>query len=164
MKRLILHPTETSQWHALINEAQVSRHLVLNENTESYLVFLLMRFSQQATLMESIIALDFLEVSTCCGTQYIEALREVGDKSLLFCGLFPGLAAKRRVSVRYFSEMGQSAYLSLGNMAHYQNADLYSQLSLHFATLQKILQTIRHEYLPYNLSRAHFLAVDLPVQ
>ena len=46
MNKLILHPTDISQWHALVNEAQAATRLILNENTESYLVFLLMRFSQ----------------------------------------------------------------------------------------------------------------------
>lgn len=39
MKKLILHPTELSQWHALVNEAQATTDLILNESTESYLVF-----------------------------------------------------------------------------------------------------------------------------
>lgn len=60
MKRLILHPTDISQWHALVNEAQAATRLILNEATESYLVFLLMRFTQNPKLIESIVALDFL--------------------------------------------------------------------------------------------------------
>ena len=46
MKSLILHPTDIAQWYALVNEAQVASQLNLTENTESYLVFLLQRFSQ----------------------------------------------------------------------------------------------------------------------
>jgi len=54
MSQLILYPTETAQWHALVNEAQVSTRLMLNEDTESYLVFLLMRFSQSSEVECSI--------------------------------------------------------------------------------------------------------------
>ena len=143
MNKLILHPTDTSQWHALVNEAQASTRLVLNENTESYLVFLLMRFSQATQLVESVIALDFLESMQALGKRQIELLREVGDKSLLFCGLFPGMANKRHVKLEYFSGMGQAAYLTVSELQDSESANLYSQLSAQFLTMQQILQAMR---------------------
>lgn len=144
MKKLILHPTDTSQWHALVNEAQASTRLVLHENIESYLVFLLMRFSQTTHLLESVVALDFLESMSADGSRQIELLRDVGDKSLLLSGLFPGVADKRNVSIHYFIEIGQAAYLSIGELEESQSADLYFQLSTDFSSMQKILQAIRH--------------------
>ncbi len=146
MKTLILHPTELSQWHALVNDAQVSTSLILNENTESYLVFLLMRFSQNSQLIESIIALDFLESIAKPRQRQAELLRDVGDKSLLFCGLFPGMAKKRHVSLDYFSDMGQAAYLTAGEM-HESQSGLYFQLSRQFLMLQQILRAMRSEFL-----------------
>ena len=113
MNKLILHPTDTSQWYALVNEAQAATRHVLHENTESYLVFLLMRFAKATQLMESVIALDFLESKHAPGKRHIEFLRDVGDKSLLFCGLFPGIADRRHVRLDYFRDMGQGrAYLT----------------------------------------------------
>ncbi|KTD76318.1 hypothetical protein [Legionella waltersii] len=146
MEQLILHPTDISQWHALVNEAQASTRLVLNENTESYLVFLLMRFSQGTKLIESVVALDFLESMHKPRQLQVELLRDVGDKSLLFCGLFPGMARRRHVSLSYFSDMGQAAYLTVGEMHDRKMADLYFQLSAQFVTLQQILQAMRGEY------------------
>ena len=143
MKKLILHPTDTSQWYALVNEAQAMTSLILNENTESYLVFLLMRFSQSTQLIESVIALDFLESMHASGKRQVELLREVGDKSLLFCGLFPGMAIKRHVRLDYFSEMGQAAYLSVGELQESELAELYFQLSAQFVNMQQILQAMR---------------------
>ena len=152
MKKLILHPTDTSQWHALVNEAQVSKNLVLNENTESYLVFLLMRFSQTTKLLESVIALDVLESMNAFGKRQIELLRDVGDKSLLFCGLFPGMASKRRVSLEYYSDMGQAAYLSVAELEHgqpdRQSDGLFFQLSEQFSAMQQVLHAMRGE-LPF---------------
>ena len=145
MKQLILHPTDISQWHALVNEAQAATQLVLSENTESYLVFLLMRFSQGPKLIESIVALDFLESMHRPRTLQMELLRDVGDKSLLFCGLFPGIAKRRHVSLNYFSEMGQAAYLTISELEGRHTADLYFQLSEQFLTLQQILQAMRGE-------------------
>lgn len=145
MKKLILHPTELSQWHALVGEAQASTQLILNENTESYLVFLLMRFSQGPHLIESVLALDFLESAHSPKQKKFELLRDVGDKSLLFCGLFPGLAKKRRVSLNYFSDMGQAAYLTIGALKEKETGQLYFQLSAQFLTLQQILQAMRNQ-------------------
>ncbi|STY28018.1 Uncharacterised protein [Legionella wadsworthii] len=145
MKPLILHPTDISQWHALVNEAQVATQLMLPENTESYLVFLLMRFSQGPKLIESIVALDFLESMHRPKNMQMELLRDVGDKSLLFCGLFPGIAKRRHVSLDYFSEMGQAAYLTIGELEGKHTDDLYTQLSEQFLTLRQVLQAMRGE-------------------
>lgn len=165
MKQLILHPTELSQWHALVNEAQASTRLVLNENTESYLVFLLMRFSQGPKLIESVIALDFLHAMQTTRRHQIELLRDVGDKSLLFCGLFPGIAEKRRVSLDYFIDMGQAAYLSLGELQENQSATLYFQLSQQFINLQKILSAIRGDFLQFSvIDKKPLFGSDSPLQ
>ena len=164
MKKLILHPTDTSQWHALVNEAQALTRLLLNENTESYLVFLLMRFSQSTQLIESVIALDFLESMHVPGQRQVERLREVGDKSLLFCGLFPGMAVKRHVRLDYYSEMGQAAYLSVGELQDSESADLYFQLSAQFITMQQILQAMRGSHAqPLDAASGIVAATDLPM-
>ena len=147
MKQLILHPTDTSQWHALVNEAQATTRLVLNENTESYLVFLLMRFSQTTHLIESVVAVDFLNSMHTTGRRQIQLLRDVGDKSLLLCGLFPGMAAKHHVGLDYFTDLGQAAYLTVGELQDRALADLYFQLSNQFIIMQKILQAMRGDYI-----------------
>ena len=165
MKRLILHPTEISQWHDLVNEAQASTRLMLNENTESYLVFLLMRFSQGSKLIESVIALDFLESKHNSRLRQVELLRDVGDKSLLFCGLFPGMAAKRHVSLDYFVDMGQAAYLTVGELQERKCADLYFQLSEQFLILRQILQAMRGEFLQFSSTDSGIVSPpDLPLQ
>ncbi len=150
MKQLILHPTDTSQWHALVNEAQASTRLILNENTESYLVFLLMRYAQTTRLMESVIAMDFLDSMHSTGRRQIDLLRDVGDKSLLLCGLFPGMAKKHHVNLDYFSDMGQSAYLTVSELQESEMAALYFQLSDKFITMQQILQAMQGDYIRFS--------------
>lgn len=165
MKPLILHPTDISQWHALVNEAQASTRLILNEVTESYLVFLLMRFSQGPKLIESVVALDFLESMKKPRQLQVELLRDVGDKSLLFCGLFPGIAEQRHVSLSYFADMGQAAYLTAGELQDRESAELYFQLSAQFVTLRQILQAMRGEYLQFSKVDGGILsATDLTMQ
>lgn len=158
MKQLILHPTDISQWHALVNEAQAATSLILNENTESYLVFLLMRFSLGPKLVESVVALDFLDAMKKPRLLQKEFLRDVGDKSLLFCGLFPGIASRRNVSLNYYSDMGQAAYLTVGEMQENQSANLFIQLSEKFMTLQQILQAMRGDYLQFTQSKKGVLS------
>lgn len=142
MNQLVLCPTDVSQWHALVNEAQVATRLILNESTESYLVFLLMRFSHDSKWIESIIALDFLHSMDKPRSMQENLLRDVGDKSLLFSGLFPEIAQRRCVSLRYFSDMGQTAYFMVGELYDGQNSSLYFQLSEQFINLQNILQAM----------------------
>lgn len=161
MTKLILHPTDTSQWYALVNEAQASTRLVLQEDTESYLVFLLMRFSQTPHLMDSVIALDFLESMNALGKRQLELLRDVGDKSLLLCGLFPGMANRHHVKLDYFSQMGQAAYLTVGELHEDTYAQLYFQLSAQFMTMQAILQAMRSQYTPFIIDVGLAAASDL---
>jgi hypothetical protein len=145
MGKIILHPTDTSQWHALVNEAQATTRLILNESTESYLVFLLMRFMQTTQLLESIIAMDFLHSMEVSGKRQVSLLQEVGDKSLLFCGLFPGIASKRHVRLEYFSDLGKAAYLTVSELEQSDSGRLFLELSKQFVTLQQILQAMRGE-------------------
>ena len=150
MKRLILHPTDICQWHALVNQAQVAAHLSLSENTESYLVFLLQRFAQKPNLIDTVVAAEFLEALHCPTRQKVEQIQEVGDKSLLLCGLFPGIAARRSVAVDYYANMGQTAYLTLSELQEAASAELFLQLSRHFYELQKTLQTMRGEFYQFS--------------
>ena len=165
MNKLILHPTDMSQWHALVNEAQSSVKLALDEEMESYLVFLLMRFAQSTKLIESVLALDLLESMHILGNRQVDLLREVGDKSLLYCGLFPGMAVKRHVRLEYFSDLGQAAYLTVGELQLNESANLYLQLSAQFISMQQILQAMRGDHFHFNdMDRGIIGAKDLILQ
>ncbi len=157
MKTIILHPTDISQWYALVNEAQASTRLVLNEDTESYLVFLLKRFTQTTQLLESIIAIDFMESMQLYGKKQIERLREVGDKSLLLCGLFPGIAKKHHVTLDYFSGMGRSAYLTAAELHEAATGELYFQLSAQFLVMQDVLQAMRGEFSQFSVAEQSYI-------
>jgi len=143
MDRLVLHPTEIAQWHALINEAQLALAINLSEELESYLVFLLSRFCNHPELISSILALDFLEAHQSVGKVRDNILRDVGDKSLLFSGLFPGLARRRNVQISYFIDLGKQAYASLSNFNNTGQNNLYAELAHGFVILMDLLQTVR---------------------
>lgn len=143
MKRLILHPTETTQWQALLHEAQAACSLQLTEDLESYLVFLLMRYATHPGLATSVVGVDFLESYHKIGQNRQVLLRDVGDKCLLFSGLFPGHARRRKVKVSYFVGLGQSAYNALSSEDSVSQADLFATLCQDFVVLMDILQATR---------------------
>jgi len=142
MTKIVTHNTVLAHWHDLVMEAQGARLLTLEEDIESYLVFLLMRFTERPEFAESVVALDLLEGLNQSGSLRQESLRDVGDKCLLYSGLFPGRAERRRVSANYYMDVGQSAYATLALEDEVLN-DLYANLTVGFPPLVDILLTIR---------------------
>jgi hypothetical protein len=140
MKSLILHPTPLAQWHAIINDAQLWRHLELGETLESYLVFLLMRYTDRPALNDSILGQELLQglQAPDVGRQW--QLRDVGDKCLLFAGLFPDYTQHLHVEGAYFNTVGRQAYRAIFH--HYGN-ELYLDLAEHFTHMQDILLATR---------------------
>lgn len=142
MQELILNPTQLSQWHALISEAQENTASSLDEELESYLIFLLIRFTTKADIAERFLALDYLESLQKYGKQRSNKLKDVGDHCLLFSGLFPQIAKQRRVKISYFVDLGRSAYRELSSNSE-QHFDLFNELAHRFVLLMDVLQAIR---------------------
>lgn len=143
MQKILLHNTTTAHWQALVREAQETCEAVLQEDVESYLVFLLMRFTDKPEMAASVLAMEFLRGVDAVGSRRHDILRNVGDKCLLFSGLFPGRAEKRRVSLGYFIDLGQSAYAILSESPASAVSDLYSGLCDNYITMMDVLHTIR---------------------
>ncbi len=141
--QLVMEPTEAAQWHTLVSEAEAAAHTTLDETSESYLVFTLMRFTERPEMAASLVGLDFLESARQAGGQAREQLRDVGDKCLLFSGLFPQLARKRLVKVSYFVDVGRAAYGQLQSRTHQQVAELYGRLQADFVAMMDVLQAMR---------------------
>jgi hypothetical protein len=143
MRSLILHSTMTAQWHALILEAQQACSIQLKEDLEAYLVFLLMRFTGEPSLASSVLGMDFLQ-SLHQSEHHLQyhQLKDVGDKCLLFAGLFPGRAIKKRVKLSYYVKLGQTAYSTLSHCLSMQE-ELFIKLCLEFPNLMDVLQSMR---------------------
>jgi hypothetical protein len=88
------------------------------------------------------LALDFLEAFQQSHPQRSEALRDVGDQCLLFSGLFPRRAERRRVRVSYYVKLGRSAYQNLADSLN-KTADLFARLAEEFIVAMDTLQAIR---------------------
>ncbi|MBS0288942.1 MAG: hypothetical protein JSS07_02745 [Proteobacteria bacterium] len=151
MQSLILHPTSTAQWRALVEEAQRASTIYLKEDLESYLVFLLMRFTEEPSIASSVLGLDFLTGYQRMHNPYqFYRLKEVGDKCLLFAGLFPGRAIKRRVKVSYFVKLGQTAYSTISTCLSIQE-ELFIKLCVEFPKMMDVLQAMRESNNTFDL-------------
>ena len=69
MEKLFLQPTELGQWHALISEAECKSNRMLDDTVKGYLSQLLIKFTDDARLAQSVLALDFIEASQSIGEQ-----------------------------------------------------------------------------------------------
>jgi hypothetical protein len=136
---LLLNATPIALWHQIIHEAQAMCDVTLKEELESYLVFLMVRYTNKPEVVKNIIAYEFLRGIKLSLAKRQKALQEVGDQCLIFAGLFPHIADKRLVRISYFIDMGQSAYATLSTA---QN-DIYALLAKQFVGLMDILQSIK---------------------
>lgn len=143
MRSLLLHPTSTAQWQALILEAQRALSIRLEEELEAYLVFLLMRFIEQPNIAQSVLGLDFLQSLEKMQQDQPTVMKDLGDKCLLFAGLFPERAQRKRVDQLYFVKLGQTAYATLSHNMASSHASLFSMLCTDFIILTDILQATR---------------------
>ena len=136
---ILTNSTSTALWHEIIHEAESTCRITLEEDIESYLVFLLMRYTNKPELLKQIIALEFLEGINAKPAKQRLTLQEVGDKCLLFAGLYPNMADKRLVKISYFVNLGQACYVRISQ----KNDDLYEGLGKQFVSLMDVLQSIR---------------------
>lgn len=143
MATFITHSTAAAQWHALVTEAESAASCPLVEELESYLVFLLMRFSRKPEMTGNIIALDYLNGMLASGQIKQGRLRDVGDQCLLYSGLFPQQAERRQVRISYFVDLGRSAYQQLSEGFADSYAELYAHLSHDFVAMMDVLHAIR---------------------
>lgn len=143
MTTLVLHSNPTAQWHALVNEAQAIADRPLDQELQSYLVFVLMRFVDRPELAARVFALDFLKGTLATGQVRRTRLRDVGDQCLLYSGLFPEQAEQRHVSVGYFVDLGRTAYQELAAGLGQSNAALFAQLASGFVGLMDVLLAMR---------------------
>ena len=127
-----------------MNDASYKCNTQLSEELESYLVFLLMRFQGASTIASSIIALELLEGLQAGRATNENSLQEVGDKCLIFSGLFPGQAQKRRVKISYYVNAGQTAYSQLSSTSHSQGLQsLFGNLCEQFVSIMDVMHSMR---------------------
>ena len=134
---------DTGLWHQLVRDGELQAREHLGEQSESYLVFTLMRHHRDAPLAHRTMALELLDAMQASGRKREEELRDVGDRCLLLAGFYPELANRRCVSLGYFIDLGRSAYAQLGGELRAALAGLYSALARDFDRLVRVLLAVR---------------------
>jgi len=143
MNKIEVHPSEMSAWYALVEKARQSSTIQLNDELQSYLVFLLMRFMKEPAILSDALALEYLANIHKNYSQNLKSLREVGDKCLLLTGLFPERAKQRRVEISYYVKLGQSAYSTISEYDKTQLSRLYGTIGQKFVGLMDVLHAMR---------------------
>ena len=133
----------TELWQALVRDGERRAGTELDEHSESWLVFTLMRHLGNAGLAEPAMALEYLQALHQRGRLRSLALQDVGERCLLIAGLYPELAERRRVGPGYYVELGRGAFQQLAAEAGQGLADLYARLARQFLRLVRILLALR---------------------
>jgi hypothetical protein len=133
-------------WQAIVKEAESSCSVKLNDELESYLISLLIRYVDQPELAHQLFAKRFLEAMHTAPHERAYMLKKVGDECLLYAGLFPKAADAKAIKLTYFVELGQSAYAAISSSMY----DVYWALAYQFIRVMDVLQSIRsdHDLLP----------------
>ena len=126
-------------WQDVIKTAENQCAILLDEELEVYLISLLMRYIDKPEVTKQIFAETFIEAIHQQEMQRKLTMQNVGDQCLLFAGLFPLNAEKRHVNLKYFVEIGRSAYATISKTSE----DLFWTLSFQFVPLMDVLQSIR---------------------
>jgi len=142
-ERIAAQPTITAQWQELVRDAAAWRGHSLDEDLESYLVFMLMRFMRAPDAVHNAVGRQFLEAQALVGAERLEQLRLTGDRCLLLCGLFPEQAKRRLVKVSYFVRIGRSCYCDLADRLKAGESELFTRLCEAYVTLMDLLQGVR---------------------
>ncbi len=143
--KFVLGNTPMALWYQIIHDAESTCAIALQQELESYLVLLLMRYMDKPLMVKKIMALELLQAMKTTPAKRGQMFQEIGDCCLIFSGLFPKLAEKRLVKIGYFVRIGRSAYSTISE----DRNDLYSKLAANFVSLMDVLQSIKkHDLLP----------------
>lgn len=143
MTAILTDQPQVALWTDLVREAESDAATRLDEELESYLVFLLMAHTRDVQLHARLFAVDFLLAHAASGSLRRQELREVGDRCLLLAGLYPEQARQRLVDIGYFLELGRRSYRELSTALRAGFADLYDHLAEAFARLARVLMELR---------------------
>jgi hypothetical protein len=145
MAAILTDASPLQLWTDLVRDAELAAGTRLDEELESYLVFLLLAHTRDVHLHGSAAALDYLLARAESGARRREELRQVGDRCLLLAGFYPEQAERRLVSVGYFLSLGSRAYDELSAALRASVSELYRRLAQAFARLARIALEVRRQ-------------------
>jgi hypothetical protein len=89
----------------------------------------------------------FLELSS---EPKMEKLREYGDQCLFYTSLVPGRCNRRGIGIRYYCDLGSSAYHMCGDLS---GNSFFTEMAKRFTALQAFLSSALNAQTPLALSK-----------
>lgn len=132
-----------TQWYELVKETQDLTGVFFDDEISSYLILTLDKYTLDISLLDRPISTEYLKALEISSALNIQNLRKVGDRCLIISGLFPD-RARKIISVRYYTEMGQQAYLAVSD--RHTNSSLFYNLGLKFVEIKDVLTAMRTIY------------------
>ena len=141
-----VEPVESiTLWYKLLEETQERMGFTMYPAVEQYLAGMLNEYVSRADIKNTIFADEWLNALGKSGALTKWKLRDVGDKALLYAGFFPKRAQRLNVDVRYFQEIGMSAYHHAHQAFEDERGQVFLRLSREFVFLKKFLWVMRGE-------------------
>lgn len=141
-------------FHEQLTEAAASLKVDLDDNLRFYLINLMCDFVDPARvenpeeggidLLGTPLALIFKEALESPPSHRLRLLKRLGDTSLYFSGFFPDYFNTKTFDIKYYAEMGSSAYRTVSTIMRDQFAEphftsIYANLSARFIELADVL-------------------------
>ena len=131
------------RWTDTVREAQDVNRDNLDETTESYLVFMMMRFDHLLRdgrwLREAAVRLASPDQAGYSGTQ----MRDVGDYCLLICSFVPVREHVQVSKAHDYVQLGRGAYWQLATSNTGSVRKLFTGLCDNFCQHVRLLQTVQ---------------------
>lgn len=138
-----------------LTKALMSTSHCVSERVQAYLVSLLSEFARSENAYAGVkhgdkqaLALLLSEAQEAEKSQAMGKLKYLGDSSLYVTGLFSDSRERQFVGERYYIAMGENAYLAAANLAREvlaSSSEVFDELSVRFADLVMVLQTMRQQ-------------------
>lgn len=145
--KIVYESSDRQLWYDLVVSSRNKLGLCMNDDVESYLVFLLAQYCAQPEFISQTVAHQYLQAVAQKGQQARNSLREAGDIALLFAGLFPLRLQRYDITPSYFVCLGRESYKSLADTYALSSVirDLYAKLSDEFVSMVDVLLRIREQ-------------------
>jgi hypothetical protein len=119
------------------DEAVFYSSLVMDQFGESKKYFEI----QEGKVREKVLGMKLLESSHLPKSHQKVVLRDVGDTALLICGYFSESVNNKIVDLRYYQDLGKTAYNRLNGMSPlvYDKKDLFALISKYFYELTELI-------------------------
>lgn len=136
--RYDIHTGDSAPWYALVTAAEAVDRRLLPQEVERYLVTTLLRFLGRGDLAPTLRSVPAGPRSRVPVKSH-RTLRNLGDRCLIYTGLFAEQMAQAQMPAGYYVAMGRRAYARLGH----RGDPLFTRLSDYFVQLMDLLQTMR---------------------